>query len=164
MTKLCDEQILRDIVRVEIVKADDCNLPVPMNANTRAITYAKGELGSAVCAFAISADDDSEEMSQQPTLKISVERAQGGTIYTHEYSIDAAVGEERAREIVDILQDIDFHVVYTASNGARMLSYTLFNASQATIEESLGASSSSTTLKLKIMSASNVIALTETTE
>lgn len=154
----CNELILRNIVRIEVYPSSQCTFTVP--PQVVAHTFAEGSytLGTPSIAVAFSYTDDDAEMSELPTLKITNERQQAGNTYKYDLQIPVSMGQDAVQQAVDALQGVDFNVVYHFPDGTKKVSYGLPNASICDVEDNYSSSSSST-VKITLVSMSNLIEL-----
>lgn len=154
----CNELILQNIVRVELYPTSQCTISVPPQVVCSAFSEGVCKLGTPSLSVAFSYSENELELSELCTLKITNARQQAGNIYTHDLQIPISVGQESVKQAVDALQGYDFNAVYIFADGTKKISYTLPNASVCDIEHNY-ASSSTDTIKVKILSMSNLISL-----
>ena len=157
------------MVRVDLVPASECQLPVPFqvagltemtvtNLSQWAPQSAITALGAALLSLAYSVQDgDDGEIEQSPTLKQSDKRQAAGVVVTHDLQVPLTVGFQATRDAVGLLQQQDFHVVLTTSDGEHYLLYSLPNASSVVLDET-GVNQQST-VKVSLQSMSHVILL-----
>ena len=167
MEQNCLEQILNDVVRVDLVPSDLCDLAVPFSVSgltTMAGTKQQGgqtvdRIGAAALSLAYSVQDgDDGEIDSAPVLKQSEKQQAAGYVVTHDLQVPVSAFFQATREAVAALQGKDFHAVLTTGDGVRYLCYSVPNASSVTLEEQ-GVNSSST-VRVQLQSMSHVIELT----
>jgi hypothetical protein len=167
MIQNCNEQILDDIVRIELVPADRCTLKWPLAlaltetpAKTVTGETAQDITGEAALTLAFAATDGADAAySTPPTLRQTEKRQQAGIIVTHELEVTADSGTETVREKAKALQYTDFHVRLTTRGGERYLICALPETASLLIDEKAVAGNAG--LKVSALSASHVIRLTE---
>lgn len=170
MTQNCNEQLLDDVVRVDLVPASECSLPVPFqvagltemtvqNLAQWAPQTAITALGAAAMSLSYSVTDgDDGEIDQAPSYKQSEKRQAAGNVVSHSLDIPITAAFQATREAVaKVQQEGDFHVVLTTSDGERYLIYTLPNASSVALDET--GVNQQATVKVSGQSMSHVILL-----
>lgn len=170
MQQNCLEQLLSDVVRVDLVPASECKLPVPFQvAGLTEMTVADlagwepqkptAALGQATLSLSYSvADGDDGEIDQAPTYKQTEKRQAAGHVVTHTIDIPVTAAFTATREAVALTQRSgDFHALLTTDAGQRYLLYALPNTPVVTLEEQ-GIDQQST-VKVTLQSMSHAILL-----
>ena len=167
MIQDCNEQILNDVVRVDLVPAELCDLAVPFQVS--GLTEMSGtknqggqqvsRIGAAALSLAYSVTDgDDGEIDSAPTLKQSEKRQAAGIVVSHDLQVPVTAGFEATRIAVNALNTKDFHALLTTDDGTKYLCYALPNTSSVLLDEQ-GIDSQST-VKVTLQSMSHVIRLT----
>lgn len=166
MIQNCNEQVLDDVVRVDLVLASVCNLVVPfqvamveMNGSYNDGGVTKDRIGAAGLSLAYSVQDgDDGEIDSAPVLKQTEKQQAAGIIVTHTLNIPVTAGFEATRIAVKGLQTRHFHVVLTTMDGTRYLLYSLPGSSLLLLDED--DVNQKSTVKVTLQSMSHVIRLT----
>lgn len=166
MIQNCSEQILEDVVRVDLVKASLCDLPIPFNIKVQEMAGTKvvdgqtvDRIGAASLSLAYSVQDgDDGEIDSTPVLKQSEKRQTAGIVVTHDLQVPVTAGFQATRTAVAEMQEEDFHVVLTTGEGERYLCYALPNTSQVALDEQ--GVNQQMTVKITVQSVSHVVRLT----
>jgi hypothetical protein len=170
MIQNCNEQMLDDVVRVDIVAASECQLPIPFqvsgltkmtvpNLSQWRPQTAIAALGSAKLSVSYAVQDgDDGELESAPALKQTEKRVAAGIVVTHDLQVPLTALFQATREAAALVQQTgDFHVILTTQESARYLLYSVPNASSLLLDEQgIGQSA---TLKLSLQSMSHVIRL-----
>ncbi len=166
MEQNCVEQVMNDVVRVALVRASVCDLPVPFQvpgivdmAGTKVVGgQTVDRIGSAVLSVAMTAGaSDDGEIDETATLRQTEKNQQAGKVITHDLQVVVTAGHEAVRTAVNALTGRYFHAVLTTQDGSRYLLYALPNTSVATLDEQ--DVNKTSTLKVSIQSMSHVIRL-----
>jgi len=166
MTQNCNEQVLDDVVRVDLVLASLCDLSVPFKVKLTEMAGTKRVSGEVVdrigapelsIAYAVK-DGDDGEMDSAPSLKQTEKRQALGIIVNHDLQVPVTAGFEATRTAVEGLQTRHFHVVLTTDDGTRYLLYSLPGSSLILLDEQ--SVNQQATVKVTLQSMSHVIRLT----
>lgn len=170
MTQNCNEQLLDDVVRIDLVPAAECKLPVPMQVSGLVEMtvadldqwqpqQATAALAAALLSLSYSVDDgDDGELDTPPVLKQTEKRHAAGIIVTHDMQVPLTFGFQATREAVALVQRTgDFHAVLTTQGGERYLLYSLPNTSSVTLDEQ--GLNQQAVCKISLQSMSHVILL-----
>lgn len=170
MTQNCNEQLLDDVVRIDLVPASECQLPVPMQVSGLVEMTVPGmsqwqpqqaiaALGAARLSLSYSVEDgDDGELDTPPTLKQQEKRVAAGIVVSHDLQVPLTFGFQATREAVALVQRSgDFHAVLTTQGGDRYLLYSLPNTSAVTLDEQ--GLNQQATCKIALQSMSHVILL-----
>lgn len=166
MIQNCNEQILDDVVRVDVVLASLCDLPVPFNVRLTEMVGTKvveGQIVDRIGAPGLSIaynvqDGDDGEMESAPTLKQTDKQQAAGIVVAHDLQVPVTAGFEATRVAVEGLQTRHFHVVLTTQDGTRYLLYSLPNTSLLLLDEQ--DLNQKATVKMTLQSMSHVVRLT----
>ena len=166
MIQNCNEQILDDVVRVDVVLASLCDLPVPFNVRLTEMVCTKvvegqtvDRIGAPGLSIAYNVQDgDDGEMESAPTLKQTDKQQAAGIVVAHDLQVPVTAGFEATRVAVEGLQTRHFHVVLTTQDGTRYLLYSLPNTSLLLLDEQ--DLNQKATVKLTLQSMSHVVRLT----
>lgn len=166
MIQNCNEQILDDVVRVDVVLASLCDLPVPFNVRLTEMASTKvvegqtvDRIGAPGLSIAYNVQDgDDGEMESAPTLKQTDKQQAAGIVVAHDLQVPVTAGFEATRVAVEGLQTRHFHVVLTTQDGTRYLLYSLPNTSLLLLDEQ--DLNQKATVKLTLQSMSHVVRLT----
>lgn len=150
----CVETILDDIVRVDIYKASQSNVGVPRSIILHEVSLDAPFTGDPSLTLALNGDG--MRMQSVPTLKVSNGRQQSGNIYTHDLQANTNLSRKDILPVVDALQGVDCHILYTHVDGSRSLTYSLPNAFTIDVDESLNGNTT-VTVKVKALSMSGLI-------
>lgn len=177
MNQSCEEQILYDIVRVDLVPAEECDLLLPFQVAATETPGTKtvdgtviDRIGKPVLTISLSSPEpyitDSSEMADEgnmfgteksPTLDQKESRQIGGSITTHTLSAVITDDLERLRDVVYGLRGRDIHIVLYTEGGERYLCQSLPNTSKVVLTESKVLYAA--TLQVEVVSSSHVIHL-----
>ena len=177
MNQSCEEQILFDIVRADLVMVEECDLLLPFQVAATETAGTKtvdgrviDRIGKPALTISLSSPEpyiaDSSEMAdeenvfgtEQPlTLDQKESRQIGGYITTHTLSAVIADDLERLRDVVYGLRGRDIHVVLYTEGGERYLCQSLPNTSKVVLTESKVLYAA--TLQVEVVSSSHVIHL-----
>ena len=166
MIQNCNEQLLDDVVRVDLVLASECKLVVPFQVAMIEMdgTYTEGgvtkdRIGAAGLSLAYNVQDgDDGEIDSAPVLKQTDKQVAAGIVVTHDLQVPVTAGFEATRIAVEGLQTRHFHVVLTTQDGVRYLLYSLPNTSLLLLDEQ--DVNRTATVKVTLQSMSHVIRLT----
>ena len=157
MIQNCNEQILEDVVKVELVLHSACTFPVPIQKSD--ITTMSATIGTATLVANYIGDSAATgEYDQAPTFQQTEKKQQIGTVVTHKLKVLITGGFEGIITAENALRGAYFHLVLTTADGTRYLSYALPNTSVATIDDQMGASRQMT-LNVTLMSMNHIIRL-----
>jgi len=166
MIQNCNEQVLDDVVRVDVVLASLCDLPVPFKVKLTEMEGTKRVSGEVVdrigapglsIAYAVK-DGDDGEMDSAPSLKQTEKQQAMGVVVSHDLQVPVTAGFEATKIAVQGLQTRHFHVVLTTDDGTRYLLYSLPGSSLLLMDEQNV--NQQATIKITLQSASHVIRLT----
>ena len=168
MEQNCTEQILSDVVRVDLVPASDCNLPVPFSVATDKMQIpnlsswrpqtAITALGAAKLSVAYNVQDgDDGIMESAPKLTQTPKTAASGVVVTHDLQVPIVGGFEATEIAANLLHRQDFHVILTTTEGDLYMLYAMPNSSEVLMPESNIRQDG--TLKISLKSASHAILL-----
>lgn len=166
MIQNCNEQLLDDVVRVDLVLASECNLVVPfqvamteMDGSYNDGGVMKDRIGAAGLSLAYDVQDGEEgEIESAPVLKQTEKQQAAGIVVSHDLQVPVTAGFEATRIAVEGLQTRHFHVVLTTADGTRYLLYSLPNTSLLLLSEQ--DVNQKSTVKVTLQSMSHVIRLT----
>lgn len=166
MIQNCSEQILDDVVRVDVVLASLCDLPVPFKvkltemAGTKTVSgQTVDRIGAPGLSIAYSVQDgDDGEMESAPSLKQTEKQQAMGIVVSHDLQVPVTAGFEATKIAVQGLQTRHFHVVLTTDDGTRYLLYSLPGSSLLLLDEQ--EVNQKATVKLTLQSMSHVVKLT----
>jgi len=165
MIQICKDQTLDDVVRVDVVLASLCDLPVPFKVKKTEMAGTKVVDGQTVdrigtpglsIAYAVQ-DGDDGEMDSAPSLKMTEEQQAEGIVVSHNLQVPVTAGYEATEIAVQGLQTRHFHVVLTTDDGTRYLLYSLPGSSLLLLDEQ--EVKHQATVKITLQSASHVIRL-----
>ena len=177
MNQSCEEQILFDIVRADLVPVEECDLLLPFQVAATETPGTKtvdgrviDRIGKPALTISLSSPEpyiaDSSEMADEEnvfgteqllTLDQKESRQIGGYITTHTLSAVIADDLERLRDVVYGLRGRDIHVVLYTEGGERYLCQSLPNTSKVVLTESKVLYAA--TLQVEVVSSSHVIHL-----
>lgn len=165
MIQNCNEQVLDDVVRVDVVLASLCDLDVPFKVKKTEMTGTKTVSGQTVdrigtpglsIAYNVQ-DGDDGEMESAPTLKQSEKQQALGIVVNHDLQVPVTAGFEATRIAIEGLQTRHFHVVLTTQDDTRYLLYSLPGSSLLLLDEQ--EVNQKATVKITLQSMSHVIRL-----
>lgn len=157
----CLELRGEDIVRVDVYLASQCSIPVPPQVNCLQLINSNLFSGNPVISLTLALGDDTP-MQDVPSLKVQNAVQMAGNVYTHDFQGAVQLARTKVEAAVEALAGQDFHAVYTRNNGTKDFSYSLPNASKATIDET-NSTNTVTNLKIKLQSMSALIRLVTST-
>lgn len=166
MIQNCNEQLLDDVVRVDLVLASECKIGIPFQialtemAGTRVVGGSPTDIiGAPGLSLAYNVQDgDDGEIDSAPVLKQTDKQVAAGIVVTHDLQVPVTAGFEATRIAVEGLQTRHFHVVLTTQDGVRYLLYSLPNTSLLLLDEQ--DVNRTATVKVTLQSMSHVIRLT----
>lgn len=166
MIQNCNEQLLDDVVRVDLVLASECKIDIPFQialtemAGTRVVAGSASDIiGAPGLSLAYNVQDgDDGEIDSAPVLKQTDKQVAAGIVVTHDLQVPVTAGFEATRIAVKGLQMRHFHVVLTTQDGVRYLLYSLPNTSLLLLDEQ--DINRTATVKVTLQSMSHVIRLT----
>lgn len=166
MIQNCNDQTLDDVVRVDVVLASLCDLPIPFKVKLTEMAGTKRVSGQVVdrigtpglsLAYSVQ-DGDDGEMASAPSLKQTEKQQVLGVVVSHDLQVPVTAGFEATKIAVEGLQTRHFHVVLTTDDGTRYLLYSLPGSSLLLFDEQ--DVNQKATVKLTLQSMSHVIRLT----
>ena len=177
MNQSCEEQILFDIVRADLVSVEECDLLLPFQVAATETPGTKtvdgtvvDRIGKPALTISLSSPEpyiaDSSEMADEEnvfgteqllTLDQKESRQIGGYITTHTLSAVIADDLGQLRDVVYGLRGRDIHVVLYTEGGERYLCQSLPNTSKVVLTESKVLYAA--TLQVEVVSSSHVIYL-----
>ena len=170
MIQNCNEQLLDDVVRIDLVLAASCHFAVPFQKQlTEMAVENLGEwtpqstnhpvIGQALLSVAYNVQDgDDGEMESTPSLKQTEKQQAMGVVVSHDLQVPVAAGFEATRTAVQALQTRHFHVILTTQDGTHYLLYSLPGTSLLLLDEQ--DVNQKATVKVTLQSKSHVIRLT----
>lgn len=166
MIQNCNEQLLDDVVRVDLVLASECKIDIPFQialtemAGTKVVGGSPTDIiGATGLSLAYNVQDgDDGEIDSAPVLKQTDKQVAAGIVVTHDLQVPVTAGFEATRIAVEGLQTRHFHVVLTTQDGVRYLLYSLPNTSLLLLDEQ--DVNRTATVKVTLQSMSHVIRLT----
>jgi len=166
MIQNCNEQILDDVVRVDVVLASLCDLEVPFRVSVTEMSGTKvvsgqtvDRIGTPGLSLAYNVQDgDDGEIENAPSLKQSEKQQAVGIVVSHDLQVPVTAGFEATKEAVRGLQTRHFHVVLTTADGTRYLLYSRPCTSLLLLDEQ--DVNQQVTVKVTLQSMSHVIRLT----
>lgn len=164
----CEELFLNEVCHVELVPAVNCNLDVPANADPQ--TEMSGmttggtktdRIGQAVMVIDVNdVEDYAGVLDSAPSLKTSMKMQTAGYLRQHDLTVPTRGDYIKVRSAADSLLGMDFHVVLRTLAGTRFLLYSLPGSPTVSVEDQFG-SDSKQTVKVSLLSMSNMIRLTD---
>ena len=166
MEQNCAEQMLYDVVRVQLIPSERCDIIVPFQipvTETPEEKVVNGEtvsrLGTSELSIATNTQEsDNGMMEDSPRLTQTTKTTMVGPIVSHTLEVPVIGGFESTATAAKRLNRKDFHVVMTTESGARYLLYALPNSCEC-LMNGQGVRQNST-LTITLQSASHVIRLT----
>ena len=166
MIQNCNEQLLDDVVRVDLVLASECKIGIPFQIaktdmpGTRVVNGSPVDIiGAPGLSLTYNVQDgDDGEIDSAPVLKQTDKQVAAGIVVTHDLQVPVTAGFEATRIAVEGLQTRHFHVVLTTQDGVRYLLYSLPNTSLLLLDEQ--DVNRTATVKVTLQSMSHVIRLT----
>lgn len=165
MIQNCNEQLLDDVVRVDLVLASECKIDIPFQialtemAGTKVVGGSPVDIiGAPGLSLAYNVQDgDDGEIDSAPVLKQTDKQVAAGIVVTHDLQVPVTAGFEATRIAVEGLQTRHFHVILTTHDGTRYLLYSLPGSSLLLLDEQDINQKSS--IKVTLQSMSHVIRL-----
>ena len=170
MIQNCNEQLLDDVVRIDLVLAASCHFAVPFQVSLTEMAVANlsewtpqstdhAVIGQALLSVAYNVQDgDDGEMDSAPSLRQNDKQAADGITVSHDLQIPVTAGFEETKTAVQGLQTRHFHVILTTQDGTRYLLYSLPCTSLLLLDEQ--DVNQKATVKVTLQSKSHVIRLT----
>ena len=166
MIQNCNEQLLDDVVRVDLVLASECKIGIPFQIaktdmpGTRVVNGSPVDIiGAPGLSLAYNVQDgDDGEIDSAPVLKQTDKQVAAGIVVTHDLQVPVTAGFEATKTAVRGLQMRHFHVVLTTQDGVRYLLYSLPNTSLLLLDEQ--DVNRTATVKVTLQSMSHVVRLT----
>ena len=166
MIQNCNEQLLDDVVRVDLVLASECKIDIPFQIaktdmpGTRVVNGSPVDIiGAPGLSLAYNVQDgDDGEIDSAPYLKQTEKQQAAGIVVSHDLQVPVTAGFEATRIAVEGLQTRHFHVVLTTDDGVRYLLYSLPQSSLLLLDEQ--DVNQKATVKITLQSMSHVIRLT----
>lgn len=170
MIQTCNEQILDDVIRIDLVQAASCHFSIPFQISQTEMAVANlsqwtpqstnhAVIGQAKLSLAfIVQDGDDGEMDSAPSLKQTEKQQAAGIVVSHDLQVPVTAGFEATRVAVQSLQTRHFHVILTTQDGTRYLLYSLPQSSLLLLDEQ--DVNQKATVKITLQSMSHVIRLT----
>ena len=166
MIQNCNEQLLDDVVRVDLVLASECKIDIPFQialtemAGTKVVGGSPTDIiGAPGLSLAYNVQDgDDGEIDSAPVLKQTDKQVASGIVVSHDLQVPVSAGFEATRIAVKGLQTRHFHVVLTTQDGVRYLLYSLPNTSLLLLDEQ--DVNRTATVKVTLQSMSHIIRLT----
>lgn len=166
MIQNCNEQLLDDVVRVDLVLASECKIDIPFQIaktdmpGTRVVNGSPVDIiGAPGLSLAYNVQDgDDGEMDSAPYLKQTEKQQAAGIVVSHDLQVPVTAGFEATRIAVEGLQTRHFHVILTTDDGTRYLLYSLPGSSLLLLDEQ--GVNATATVKVTLQSKSHVIRLT----
>lgn len=156
----CQENIIKDVVGIDVIKASDCKFPIPFNVSgiksmpLSAMPKSYYHLGVNVNDNA----DNNDEVDGDISVKSSNKSSVTGNIFTYDVTaVVVAVSSEPFGMEADLYRQ-DFHLIICFADGTSKLCYGLPNTSLFNANESFG-SNSSISIKIAIQSLNKLISL-----
>ena len=166
MIQNCNEQLLDDVVRVDLVLASECKIGIPFQIaktdmpGTRVVNGSPVDIiGAPGLSLAYNVQDgDDGEIDSAPVPEPTDKQVAAGIVVTHDLQVPVTAGFEATKTAVRGLQMRHFHVVLTTQDGVRYLLYSLPNTSLLLLDEQ--DVNRTATVKVTLQSMSHVIRLT----
>ena len=166
MIQNCYEQLLDDIVKVQLVLANTCDMAIPFQVS--GIDVMEGtktesgqtvdRIGPAVLSVAFAPTDAEQgELLQAPVLRQQDKRVPAGITVLHQLEVPIAAGFDEVRAAVEQYQLQDVHVVLTSDAGVRYVLYAIPGSSSVLMDEQ--GINQTTTIKVQLTSMSHAIKL-----
>ena len=147
MIQNCNEQVLDDVVRIDMVLASTCHFTTPFKIAMSEMAVANlsdwtpqstthAVIGQARLSVAFNVQDgDDGEMDAAPSLKQTEKQQALGIVVSHDLQIPVTAGFEATKTAVKGLQTRHFHVILTTESGTRYLLYSLPGSSLLLLDE-----------------------------
>ena len=170
MIQNCNEQLLDDVVRIDLVLAASCHFDVPFRVSKVEMAVENLSqwtpqsanhpvIGQALLSVAYNVQDgDDGEMDSAPSLRQNDKQAADGITVSHDLQIPITAGFEATKIAVLSLQTRNFHAILTTQDGTRYLLYSLPGTSLLLLDEQ--DVNQKATVKVTLQSKSHVIRLT----
>lgn len=160
MVQECNERLLDDVVRIDLIRSRECNFPVPVMI-PRIQEMGGITLGQPVLSLAYSIEAGADALykasfESAPTMRYTECSETAGVIMTYEGSITVDSGYDDVYEAAQLLAGQDFICILTLAGGERLLVYALPNTSVLTIDDQLS-NLRTTTVKVAAKSRSGYI-------
>ena len=145
MIQNCNEQLLDDVVRIDLVLAASCHFAVPFQKSLTEMAVENLSqwtpqsanhpvIGQALLSVAYNVQDgDDGEMDSAPSLKQSDKQVTSGIVVSHDLQIPVTAGFEATKIAVQSLQTRHFHAILTTQDGTRYLFLMNFSSEPATV-------------------------------
>lgn len=173
--ELCQELLMSDVVRVDIVPSSGTTLPTPFavpnlvemegqypNPYPLPKKWDGAVFADSLLTLAVYYDSGIDAtIKSNSTFKVTSAREAAGIVRTHTLQMPINRGYQSVRKKEADLQGIDFYLILTTYSGMQYLIYSLPNTSQFSIEEQMG-ESGTLTVKATVKSMSGVIQLKTT--
>lgn len=156
----CNELFLEDIVRVDLVPRDRCNIRVPFNV-PGILEVLNPVIGAPAMSIGFEGDDLTAFLEESPTMKDSEQPQAAGYIHTHELTATCLHNFAALRAATKTLMGVDFNIIAHTMNGTRYLCYALPNTARVNIDDQMG-TSASMTVKAKLNAMSGFIRIVTT--
>ena len=166
MIQNCNDQLLDDVIRVDIVLASTCDIEVPFAVPGETVTMGTktvggqtvDRIGPSVLGLAFDTkDSDQGEIASAPSLKQPEKITAVGIVVNHDLQVPISAGFEEVKAALPSVQLKDIHVVLTTAAGTRYLLYSVPGSSSVLMDEQ--DVNQSATLKVTMQSMSHVIKL-----
>ena len=163
----CQELLMADVIRIDIMPTEALKVSIPYNVPNIAeaqVTMANGsELTNArlfadsLLSLNLAGDALADaEMQAGFTYKPTPKRSSAGVVYTHSPQVPIESGFQTIRAKERALQDSEFHIVFTTVSGDRYLVYGVTNTCQFSIDDQIG-ESAKMTIKPTVQSMSGFV-------
>lgn len=171
MIQNCNEQILNDVIRVDLVPSDTCHFAVPFSVHLTEMTVAglsqwtpqsqnHAVIGQALLSVVYDVQDgDDGLMDSAPKLSQDPKTTQSGPYVSHSLQVPLVAGFEATETAENLLHRRDFHVILTTDSGERYMIYSVPNSCEVLLSETEVRQGA--TLKITAQSASHVVLLTQ---
>lgn len=159
MTKknTCTELISDDIVRIDIIKSEQCTVVLPVTIPLESVVTTAPFTGNPVVT--LTTNLDGYQMQGNASLKVTGARSGNGVVYTHDLQATCNLSRRDIQAVCDAIQGYDCHLIYTHADGSRSMSYVLPNTFTFDVETAI-AGTPTVTVKVKAQSMSALVDLT----
>ena len=166
MIQNCNEQLLDDVIRVDLVLASTCDIEVPFQVSGITVTMGTkvvdqqtvDRIGPSVLGLALDTkDSDQGEIASVPSLKQTDKIVAAGIVVNHDLQVPISAGFQEVRAALPSLQHKDVYAVLTTADGTRYLLYSVPGSSSVLMDEQ--DVNQSATLKVAMQSMSHIIKL-----
>lgn len=149
----CKELFLRDIVRVDLVLDEECEMLIPWNVpmTTEMVSPAIGR--TSLCVGMTDDECLTAVCEDKPTIKLTEQRVAFGNVFGYELSVTATDGLQAVREARRELEGKHFHIFAETQGGTCYLCYAMPNTCKISIDEQMG-NGDALTLKASVSSMS----------